>query len=47
MDEAYKVIKELFYSLFKKYKIRLENSMRGSDFIFDSVNFFYIINVIE
>ena len=34
-DNAEEVIKELFESLLNRYQIRLETSMRGSDFIFD------------
>ena len=33
-DKADKVIEKLFGSLFKKYQIGLEKSIRGSDFIF-------------
>ena len=35
------IIDELFKSLFERYQERLEESMKGSDFIFDSVNLLY------
>ena len=34
-DNAGEVIEDLFESLFKRYQIGLETSMKGSDFIFD------------
>ena len=37
-DAKDEVIKELFKSLLDRYKVELEISMRGSDFIFDWVN---------
>ena len=40
-DKSDEVIKERFKSLAKKYQIRLEKSMGGSDFIFDCVHLFY------
>ena len=40
-DNAIKVVSDLFESLFLKYQIRLETSMRGSGFIFDSVQLLY------
>ena len=44
-DNVNGVIKE---SLLCRYKIELETSMRGSDFIFDGVNLiYYITNVIK
>ena len=36
-DNANEVVSELFESLFSRYQIGSETSMRGSDFIFDSV----------
>ena len=38
-DKADEVIKELFESLLHRYQIGLKTSMKGSDFIFDCVNF--------
>ena len=35
------IIKELFKSLLQKYQEGLKESMRGSEFIFDSVNLLY------
>ena len=40
-DNANEVVNELFESLLSRYKIGLEISMRGSDFIFDSVQLLY------
>ena len=37
-DNADEVIEEIFQSIFAIYKIALEKSMRGSDFIFDCVH---------
>ena len=37
-NKADKVTEELFQSLLFRYKIRLETSMGGSDFIFDCVH---------
>ena len=39
--KANKVIKQLLESILNRYKIRLETSMKGSDFIFDCVNLLY------
>ena len=36
-DDANEVVDELFESLRARYQRLLETSMRGSDFIFDSV----------
>ena len=36
-DNANEVINELFESPLSRYQVGLETSMRGSDFIFDSV----------
>ena len=38
---ANKVIDELFESLWSRYQVNFETSMRGSDFIFDSVQLMY------
>ena len=38
-DEADKVIQELSESLHSRYQIRLEASVKGSDFIFYCINF--------
>ena len=40
-DNANKVVDKLLKSLLLRYQIGLETSMRGSDFIFDSVQLFY------
>ena len=40
-SETDDIIKELFKSLLQKYQKGLEESMRGSEFIFDSVNLLY------
>ena len=37
-NETDEIIKNLFESLFQKYKERLEKSMKESEFVFDSVN---------
>ena len=36
-DKAGEVMDEIFQSLLSRYQIRLEISMKGSDFIFDCV----------
>ena len=40
-DKADKVLEELFQSLLSRYQIVLETSMKGSNFIFDSVHLLY------
>ena len=40
-NDANEVVDELFESLHSKYQENLETSMRGSDFIFDSVQLMY------
>ena len=40
-DKADAVMEELFQSLLSRYQIRLETSMRGSDFIFDCAHLLY------
>ena len=40
-DNANEVVNELFESLLWRYQTGLETSMRGSDFIFDSVQLLY------
>ena len=40
-SEADKIIEELFESFLQNYRKYLEESMKGSDFIFDSVNLLY------
>ena len=40
-DKADEFIKKRFQSLFYRYQIGLETSVRGSDFIFDCVIFLY------
>ena len=37
-SETNEIIKELFKSLSQKYQEGLEESLRGSEFVFDSVN---------
>ena len=47
-SETEEVIKELFESLLKRYQKGLEESMDGSDFIFDSVNaLYYDLNTVN
>ena len=38
-DETDEIIKELFQSLLQRYQEGLEESMKGSEFVFDSVDF--------
>ena len=40
-DKADEVIEELFQSCFSRYQVRLETSMNGSNFFFDSVRLLY------
>ena len=40
-DNANEIVNELFESLLSRYQICLETSMRGCDFIFDSVQLLY------
>ena len=40
-DNVNKVVNELFESIISRYQAGLETSMRGSDFIFDSVQLVY------
>ena len=40
-DTADEVIIELFESLCNRYQIELETSMKGSDFLFDCVNWLH------
>ena len=40
-DKADKVIKEMLQSLFSRYRIGLEKSMKGSEFVFDCVHLLY------
>ena len=40
-NDANEVVYELFMSLRSKYQENLEKSMKGSDFIFDSVQLLY------
>ena len=40
-SDADEIIKELFKSLLKRYQENLQEKMRGSDFVFDGVNFLY------
>ena len=41
-DDADEVIEELFKSLQNRYQNNLENSMKGSEFVFDNVHFFVL-----
>ena len=41
-DNANEFVNELFESLLSRYQIVLETSMRGNDFIFDSVKLLYV-----
>ena len=40
-NETNKIIEELFKSFLQKYQDGLEESMRGSEFVFDSVESLY------
>ena len=40
-DNANEIVNEFFESLISRYQIGLEASMRGSDFIFESVQLLY------
>ena len=40
-SETYDIIDEFFKSLLQKYQEGLEESMRGSELIFDSADFLY------
>ena len=40
-SETDEIIEELFESLLKRYQEALEESMRGSEFVFDSVDALY------
>ena len=40
-DDNDDIIEELFKSFIQKYEENLQNKMRGSDFVFDGVNFLY------
>ena len=40
-NDAYEVVDELFESLHSRYQGNLETSLRGSDFIFDSIQLMY------
>ena len=39
--ETDKIIEELFNSLLQRYQKRLEEKMRGSEFVYDSINLLY------
>ena len=41
-NEADDIVKELFKSLLQKYQKGLEESMKGSEFVFDIVDFYCI-----
>ena len=40
-SETYEIIEELFKSLLQKYQEGLKDSMKGSEFIFDTVDVLY------
>ena len=40
-SDTNEIIKELFRSLLQRYQENLQEKMRGSDFVFDGVNFLY------
>ena len=40
-DETNEIIEEIFDSLLQKYQNGLEESMKGSEFVFDSVDLLY------
>ena len=40
-SEKDEILEELFEFLLQKYQNCLEESMKGSEFVFDSVNLFY------
>ena len=40
-SDTEEIIKELFKSLLQRYQENLQEKMRGSDFVFDGVNFLY------
>ena len=40
-SETNDIVKELYESLLQKYQERLEESMRGSEFVPDSIDLFY------
>ena len=40
-NETSEIIHERFDSFLQKYKKRLEESMKGSEFVFDSVDFLH------
>ena len=42
-DKTYEVIEELFQSLFSRYQIGLDTSMKGSGFAFDCIHYCIII----
>ena len=40
-NETYEIIEELFKTLLQRYQERLEESMKGSEFILDSIDILY------
>ena len=40
-DDANEIIKSLFESFLQRFQENLQENMRGSDFEFDGINFFY------
>ena len=46
-NETDEIIEDLFDSLLQRYKKGLEESMKGSEFVFDNVDSLLIINFIR
>ena len=46
-SETDKIIEDLFDSFLQRYQKGLEESMRGSEFVFDNVDSLYYINFIK
>ena len=42
-DDTNEIIKSLFESFLQRFEENLQNKMRGSEFEFDGINFFYIV----
>ena len=42
-SETEEIVKKLFRSLLQRYQDNLNENMRGSDFIFNGVNYFFMI----
>ena len=47
-DKTDEIVKEIFQSLLTRYQTSLETSMKGSYFVYDSIDgMYYVINVIR